>query len=201
VTQRDPTRTPLRAVQSWAAPRHTLPRPTAVALTVLLLVARGPGMASAATKVTRKPVAVARHTFDPQQDRPAKMPALSPGEDAVTATGFGVGTQLRKSQTTRRLPDGRYRTSVSVDQLQVELEMTIDIWLPTDAAEKLKAHEEGHRVISERVYAEVADRAARVAGDAVDGRRYTGEGDTAAEAEAAATAAVGAAISQVNKAY
>lgn len=159
-----------------------------------------PSAGLAAVTVVRKPAVVTRHAFDPARP-PAKLPHREPGEDAVTGSLFGVSTQLRTQPTTRRLPDGTYRSSILTDAPRLELQLTVDIWVPTNATEKLKAHEEGHRQISEKMYAEVADRAAKVAGDAIDGRRFTGEGGTAAEAEKAAAEAVEVAHKAMVKAY
>jgi hypothetical protein len=172
----------------------------AIPLAAVAAVVWPAGAAPAAVRVTRKPPAVTRHTFNPAAP-PADMPKLGHREEAVCMSGFGVATQVRTVPSNRRLPDGQYRSSVLVESVAVELQLKVDIWVPTDAADKLKAHEEGHRQISERVYAEVADRAARVAGDALDGRRFAGEGATAAEAQKAADDAVAAAHQAMSKAY
>jgi hypothetical protein len=83
----------------------------------------------------------------------------------------------------------------------MELTLAIDVWLPTGAGDKLKAHEEGHRQISEKVYAEVADKAAKFAADKLDGKKFDAYADTAADAEKAAKDALTTAHTAMIKAY
>jgi hypothetical protein len=155
---------------------------------VLLLVACA-APAAAEVQLVPKPVEVKYHTFDPENP-PAAMPALSPGEAAVCVSKFGASAELQYSQTTRHEAKGKYSAELVVDDVRVEMTLQIDVWLPQGASGKLKAHEEGHRRIAERVYAEAAERAARSAAAKVHGRRFRAEAASAQKAEAAAAAAL-----------
>jgi hypothetical protein len=149
-----------------------------------LLILLSPSSAPAATvKVVRKPAEVKYHAFDPQ-NRPAGMPALKRGEAAICVSEFGASAPVRYTHSTRRQQaSGKHLTRITVDDLRLELALTVDVWLPDTASDKLKAHEEGHRRIAERVYDEVADRAARAAADKLAAADpLDGEGATAREA-------------------
>lgn len=156
---------------------------------LLLLLGAFPPAAQAVVTVVRKPVTAKYHTFDPQ-NRPAGMPSLKPGEAAVCVSEFGAAVELKYTTSTRRSGPGKQSAEIVVDDVRVELTLAIDVWLPDDVSDKLRAHEEGHRRIAERVYAEVAERAARAAADKVGGARFPAEAATAKAAQAAAAAAL-----------
>ncbi|HEX8916255.1 MAG TPA: hypothetical protein VF796_28150, partial [Humisphaera sp.] len=117
-------------------------------------------------------------------------------------TEFGASAQLvYRPDPVRRLPSGRYQSEIYIDDVTLELTLSVTVWLPTGVTEKVRAHEEGHRRISERMYAEVADKAARAAAEAVHRRRFTGEGATAAEAKKAASDAMNTAHTLMIRTY
>ncbi len=78
-----------------------------------------------------------------------------------------------------------------MDHVTLKLSMTVTIWLPEGASDRLKAHEEGHRQLAEMFYAD-AEKAARKVAATVAGKSVSGEGN---DIEAAGKAA----IEMVNK--
>ena len=153
---------------------------------ITLAVAIAPAAAFARVKVEKVPVVVVRKTFD-RRNPPADMPPLGSQADAVTHFRFGCSTNASYEVTSRRRDrSGRGCTATArINDVDVKLELEITIWLPRGARRKLVDHEEGHRVIGERVY-ETAEAAAREAALRWVGRTVTGNaGDCAAAADAA----------------
>ena len=159
--------------------------------------------AARGVKVQKVPPAVARKTFD-RRDPPPEMPPLGPRADAVTHFRFGCSTNASYEVTSRRRDTrrgaggaGGCTATARINDLTVRLELEITIWLPRGARQKLIDHEEGHRVIAERVY-ETAERAAREEARKWVGRSVTGRADDCA---AAADAAVREANHKFCEAY
>jgi hypothetical protein len=97
----------------------------------------------------RKSQPVVEHkTFDPA-NKPREMPELSGNEAAVTSSSFGLAAEVQYLQVPRQ-------KQVQITSVTVSLDLKITIWNPIDADDALKAHEEGHRRISERVYEDAA---------------------------------------------
>jgi hypothetical protein len=152
-------------------------------------------------KVVKVKPKVEHREFDPN-NKPKDMPPLVGNEAAVCGSEFGASAQLvYRPDPARRLAGGKYQAEILVDDVQIELTLSVTVWLPTGAGEKIKAHEEGHRRIAERMYAEVADKAARAAADSVNRRRFTAEGATASEAKKAVGEAMTAAHNQMIRTY
>jgi len=103
----------------------------------------------------QKPV-VSYITFDPAHP-PADMPKLKADEKAFCAFSFWIDTNF-----SFRIIDGDETEPqrLTIRAAKVTLKLKIDVYLPKNASAKLKAHEEGHRHISERVY-EQAEQEAR----------------------------------------
>ncbi|HEY2585153.1 MAG TPA: hypothetical protein VGI81_05255 [Tepidisphaeraceae bacterium] len=154
-------------------------------LSFLGLLALGATFTRADVTVDRQPTVVERRTFDPAH-RPADMPPLQGNEAAVTESKFDckVGMDYRVLDHNRR-PDGCAAT-LQIRGIHIELQLKVLIWLPEHAPAKLVAHEEGHRRIAERVYAQ-AEQAARAIARPIDGKRVTGDGADCAAAEKRAT--------------
>ena len=123
--------------------------------------------AAADIKVTRNPTSVSTKTFDPKRP-PADMPPLTRDEAAVTQSKFACGVKLdvEISQT------GDEKPIAKIAGVDATLRLEIIEWLPKDATAKIRAHEEGHRQISEIYYApaeQVArDLAAKYVGKTLD---------------------------------
>lgn len=184
----------------------------AASLGAALPLALGPSCARSAApqasprglKIQKAPPVVARKTFD-RRDPPPEMPPLGPRADAVTHFRFGCSTNASYEVTSRRRhPRGRdisrrrggntgadgnrpggCTATARINDLTVQVELEITIWLPRGARQKLIDHEEGHRIIAERVYA-TAERAARDEALKWVGRTVTGRANDCATAADAA---------------
>lgn len=158
-----------------------------LSLLVLLAVipVLAPAVARAEVTVDRQPAVVERRTFDPAH-RPPQMPPLRGNEAAVTESKFDckVGMDYRVLDRNHR-PDGCTAT-LQVQGIHIELQLRVVLWLPDHAPAKLIAHEEGHRQIAERVYAQ-AEQTARTIAKPMDGKRVIGDGADCAAAEKRAT--------------
>ena len=132
--------------------------------------------ARANVKVERKPVEVETKTYDPQD--PPKVHGLGEKEAGLTMSEFGcqIGLTLAPG-VPRPQRNGKCQEALVVQSVTMTLELKITVWLPDDATDKLKAHEEGHRQMAETLYNERAEKAARVAASLVDGRRFVAEAD------------------------
>lgn len=138
--------------------------------------------AQAAVKVEKAPAVIERKTFDPDRP-PTNMPPLKDGELAVTASSFECSAQVTYTPRRREMGNGNCRMTYHIDGLVVKIALHVTVWLPENAPDKLKAHEEGHREISERFYAN-AEKAAKLAGEKLDGRNIEA---TAPDCEKAAS--------------
>ena len=142
--------------------------------------------ASDAVKVTKGNVALEYKRFDP--DRPPNPPPpLEKGEAAVTVYRFGVEVDAKYSYPQQaNAPPGPVKLDVTVEEIAVKLSLSVTIWLPDKASKELEQHEEAHRWIAERFYAD-AERLARPLAQKWVGKKLPGEGrDAKAAARAAA---------------
>ena len=131
--------------------------------------------ALATVKVDKKPPVVERKTFDPRHP-PKEMPTLHAGEDAVTSYELDSTTEISVSITKHDLPGGKCRMVYFVRSVKVTMTCHITVWLPEGASVKLKAHEEGHREITETEY-KTAEVPVRKLAEKVDGRNVVGEAE------------------------
>jgi hypothetical protein len=116
-----------------------------------------------AVRVTREEPIIERREFDPRRP-PRDMPALTPPESGVCKTTFELSANV--SYSAERLT--RTTARVYVDELDIVTRLRFDIFTVKDGPPKLRAHEEGHRVIGEHYY----KNAAQIAEDI--GRRLIG---------------------------
>ena len=108
--------------------------------------------------VDKRPVAFAKHEFDPSSP-PADMPPLSPGENAECDSNFLSNASVRGES---RQTDATHAT-VTITQIKMTLQLKINIWVPSGANQHLIEHEEGHRQISEYYYQTADKLAERIA--------------------------------------
>lgn len=168
-------------------------------LLVIVLLLAPSAVDARGVSVEKTPVEVVRRTFDPGNP-PKDMPPLGRRADAVTQIRFGCSTNARYQTISRtRAPSGRSGCTATarIIDLDVRLTLEITIWIPRRARRRLIEHEEGHRIIGERVY-ETAERSAREEGRKWVGRVVKGAAGTCA---AAANAAVSEASRQLCKDY
>ena len=157
-----------------------------------------PALGQRGVAVERDAVVVERRQFEPRRP-PAELPPMGPVADAITEVSFACARSINSTVVSRRrVRSGnagrRCVAVVRVDGLTVKLDLKVTIWLPVGARRKLVAHEEGHRIIAERIYNEFAEDAARRAAAQWVGRTVTGEA-------ADGPAAVDAALKTANDAF
>ena len=169
------------------------------ALLVTVLAVLGAATAHGAVTVQKKPAVVEHRTFDPN-NKPAEMPPLKAGELAVTSSQFDCAAEVQLAPRRSKTRGGKHSLSYTVHGVKMMIELKVVVWNPTNASERLKAHEEGHREISETIY-KTAEAHAKAAAQKLDGRRVVGEGDTPAAATKAADEAMQAANKQVCEEY
>lgn len=110
---------------------------------------------AAAVTIDKQAENFAQRTFD-AANPPADMPAMNPGEEAVTDSNFVSGVNV----SGRTHPgDGTHET-VTITQIHVTLQLELTIWVPSDVTQHVLGHEQGHREISEYYYRD-ADKVAR----------------------------------------
>jgi hypothetical protein len=132
-------------------------------------------LASGKVTVKREPIDVQYKTFDPEHP-PEGMPHLNPGESAITSYNFRILPRADYEVADRKQTADGWTASVDVHGVVMTLQLHVVVYTPIGASDKLKAHEEGHRKISEQVYQERAISAARTAGALLDGKTLTGQG-------------------------
>jgi len=150
-------------------------------------------------KVTRKPVEVEHKTFD-RNDPPKELGLEKEGAVTVSEFDLQIGLGIAPGE---KIPqrNGKCQQSMVIQSVNLTLGLKITVWLPDNATDKLKAHEEGHLLMAEKVYAERADKAARAAGALIDGRRMTAEADNCDDVDKAMEQTIGEANKKVYHAY
>jgi hypothetical protein len=163
---------------------------------VLAVVLAGSGFVRAAdapapsaepVKIEKAEPAVEYKRFDPKSP-PDPPPPLKAGEAAVCVYNYGVEVDSRYSYSPQPAAAKGEATKleVKIERVSVQLSLTVTIWIPNDATEVLKAHEEGHRRLAEHYYA-TADAVAKKIATGMIGQNVTGEGK---DLESAGRAAV-----------
>jgi len=128
-----------------------------------------------AVKVEKAEVVVEYKRFDPYH-MPTPPPPIEKGEAAVTVYRFGVEVDSKYSYTqSAKAPPGPAKLDVTVEEISVRLTLSVTVWLPDNASKELAAHEEGHRWIAEKFYAD-AEQVVRPMAQRWVGKKLKGEG-------------------------
>ena len=130
-----------------------------------------------AVRVHRERSAVQRIEFDPGAP-PGGMPKLTPPEAGVCNTTFELATGVSYSSE----PLTASTVLITVDELDLTIRVTFEIYSATGAPQKLRDHEEAHRKIGEYYYRNAAAAADGIA-RALIGERFEGSGATADAAQ------------------
>jgi len=125
--------------------------------------------------------AVSYEYYDMSRPKP---PEISPGSDANTIWSFGCAPEITWDPTPRRADSGFYWR---MSEVKVLLKLPIKITLPGGASARVRAHEEGHRKISEHYYA-VGAEAAQHLGELIKIREFYSPDGEIEKAKAAMTA-------------
>jgi hypothetical protein len=151
---------------------------------VVLAVLALSGVAGAEEPVVvrKAPESLAVRSFDPKHP-PKEMPPLNASEAAVTESVFACGARIEVE--TKTIDNKPVRTSIVGVRLDLGLEVTE--WLPKDVTPKIKAHEDGHRNISELYYENAEKIAATIAKKYVGKQLEIQDGDVKAAIKKAAS--------------
>ena len=125
---------------------------------------------------------VKTRTFDPRNP-PPDMPPLREGEAAVTESNFSCQTVIAATIIDQQRSSQGCTATVRVTSVKTTITLGITIWLPERGNKKLTAHEDGHRIIDERFYADAEEVARRLSTEML-GQRRVGKGpdcDSAAQ--------------------
>jgi hypothetical protein len=132
-------------------------------------------------QIEKAEVKVEYKRFDPDHP-PTPPPPIEKGEAAITLCRFDAEVYSRYRYTQPgSAPAGPVKTDVTVDGINVKLTLSVTIWLPDNANKELAAHEEGHRWIAEKYYAD-AEQVIRPMAQQCVGKRLKGEGRDAKSA-------------------
>lgn len=153
----------------------------ATLLPLLLLLAASPSAAQAAVKVEKTTPVVERKIFDPN-DPPKDMPPRKGEEAALCVYEMTCPTNISVEAVARVGPGDKTTVLFNVRGVTCTLGLKVTIWVPSNATEKLIAHEDGHREIAERWY-EKADAVIRTAAGKIDGKRAVGQNRSIDEAQ------------------
>jgi hypothetical protein len=132
--------------------------------------------------------------FDPV-NRPRDLPPMKANEAAVTVSQFGANARISTRFEER---SGRPRRwTVTLDTVEVTTRLRVTIWLPKRYTRREEEHEEGHRLISETVYAQLAEKTARQVAARYLGMSLREEGSIE-EAKSEATAVISKALEDIS---
>jgi hypothetical protein len=134
--------------------RHWLSTTALLIFAAPLALAQTPGLT-----IMKQPVTIAHRSFDPSKPPPADMPPFDKGEGGECDSNFlsdaNVGGQARQTDATH--------ATVTINQINVTLQLDITIWVPINATQHVIEHEEGHHQISEYFYQNADKVAQRIA--------------------------------------
>lgn len=182
-------------------------------LTILTLLLPTVAAAAPATVTVERKAPVTRtRTFDPNSPPPEAR--IGDNEQATTKRVFKISAGVAYQVVSQgAAAGGQWSATIRIDSVKVELGLETTIFLPKDARDKLVAHEQGHREISEAVYQADAETTARRLAAPLVGQTFTATGpdpDTAASNASKVAlqrlnddymAAVGSRASEVNVMY
>jgi len=161
--------------------KMTLPRSpmrqAILTLAIFSLLAGGVHAANPGVEVNQSSIQLQRRTFNPKHP-PADMPPLQPGEAAFTEFNYGCTAEASYTRT-----QGVGVDRVTIQNVQMNITLSITIWLPEKSTPRLHDHEEGHKEIGQIIYKNTAEQAARQAAQPLVGKVLdaTGMDDDALE--------------------
>jgi hypothetical protein len=135
-----------------------------VAILMGWMLAGGAASAEQGAEVVQSVVQLQRRSFDPKQP-PADMPPMKPGEAALTEFNYGCSAEVSYIRN-----QGEGADRVTIQSVQMNISLSITIWLPKKTTQKLNNHEEGHKQIGQTIYNNSAQQAARQAAEPLVGK-------------------------------
>ena len=143
----------------------------------LALLQAGAWAQRSPVRVHRERSVVQRIEFDPSAP-PRSMPKLTPPEAGVCNTTFELTTDV----SYKAEPLTARTVLITVDELDLTIRVTFDIYSAARAPQKLRDHEEAHRKIGEYYYRNAAAVAEEIARELI-GERFEGTGSTEESAQ------------------
>ena len=167
--------------------RPVIPRRSTLIIVLLLgqLHLRAAVAAQDEITIDRKEPTSERILFDPKSP-PPDMPKLKAGEAALCQYNFDCKVNLGYEIVSEDhagggsgngTAHGAVTVAAKLRRVRVTITLHSRIYIPRGANAKIRAHEEGHRIVNERAYEE-AQAAARAAAMEVLTQTWTGTGDT-----------------------
>ena len=147
-------------------------RTVVVGALALALLPTGASAQRSAVRVHRERSLVHRIEFDPSAP-PGSMPKLTPPEAGVCNTTFELTTGVSYKAD----PLSARTVLITVEELDLTIRATFDIYTAARPPQKLRDHEEAHRKIAEYYYRNAAAVAEDIARDLI-GERFEGAGAT-----------------------
>ncbi|MDZ4833159.1 MAG: hypothetical protein SGJ27_05095 [Candidatus Melainabacteria bacterium] len=115
-------------------------------------------------KVDKQPPTVVRRTFNPWNPF-EPHPNLEKGQQALTEFSYGLSVGIDDIDVVdQEERHGRWFVHIRPKNVRATLTLPITIWIPQGAPKKCVAHEEGHKVIVERIYEFAGDIISHYAG-------------------------------------
>jgi hypothetical protein len=142
------------------------------------------------------PAVVDRVMFN-RDHPPADTPTLKPGEAALTRSEYECSVGVSYEMIRRQRVGDHWHAVVRIRRVDLSLKLTDTIFLPMAAPVLLRAHEEGHREMNERIYRE-GEAVARSAAAEVMSKEWGADGPNA---DSAGNAASDAAVHQFCTVY
>lgn len=139
-----------------------------ISMTGTLLVAMFFVAKPEAAEVVRVPATAHRMMFDPKEPQ-SYVPKLKERESAINEARFDA----QGAFTHEVVSNTQGEVTIRLLAARITLSMDNTIYLPTDVRPPLRVHEEGHRVINERVYDNDAEAIAREVADQVLSKRWS----------------------------
>lgn len=133
-------------------------------------------------RILKVPATSATQPYDPRHI-PPQMPPTIPGEAGVTVSKFGC-VALVQGTVIDQFPgaaQGQTHVSVRIDAVQITLHLDIREWVSDASGQKILAHEDGHRIISEHFYDHADAVAAELAHQSL-GKIFTADGSDPTDA-------------------
>jgi hypothetical protein len=90
---------------------------------------------------------------------------MKPGEAALTEFNYGCSAEVSYIRN-----QGEGADRVTIQSVQMNISLSITIWLPKKTTQKLNNHEEGHKQIGQTIYNNSAQQAARQAAEPLVGK-------------------------------
>ncbi len=148
-------------------------------------------------QVEKSAPTVARRMFIPWNPF-EERPTLEPGQKALTQFYFKLSAGADDIEVLdENQKHGRWFVDVQIKSLRLKLSLPVVIWTPHGAPRKCIQHEEGHRIIAERIY-EFADDIITYLANRVIVQSVRGEGG---DRSSAVRDAVRRATTELNQSY